>query len=292
MRIIVTGAGGRLGPVVAREFAAAGHHVTALGHAELDICDPAQLAATCGRVHPHALVNCASYNAVDAAETDPDAAFALNASGPAILAAAARAHNALFVHYSTDFVFDGETGRPYGEDDPPNPLSVYGRSKLEGEREAQRAGCHYVLRLSSLFGGVAAGSHRAAIDWIADTILSGMPVRAFVDRTVSPSYADDVARATRMLIEKKGPYGTYHCVSSGFVSWYDLAVTIALELGMAADIEATSSIVSQAAARRPRFCALSNQRLRDRGIDMPTWQSAVSRHMATRQIEAAANASL
>ena len=292
MRIIVTGAGGRLGPVVARELAAAGHQVTALRHADLDICDPDRLAAACGRLRPQALVNCASYNAVDAAETNPEAAFALNAGGPANLAAAALGHDALLVHYSTDFVFDGEANVPYPEEAATNPLGVYGRSKLEGEREACRARRHYVLRLASLFGGVGAGSHAAAIDWIADALMAGRPVRAFVDRTVSPSYAVDVARATRALIERNAPSAIYHCVSSGFTTWYDLANEVARLLGTSADIEPSLSVDAGRGARRPRFCALSNRRLLDLGVDMPAWQSAVSRHLATRRMEVSANASL
>ena len=144
----------------------------------------------------------------------------------------------LLVHYGTDFVFDGTASAPYVEDDPVNPLSVYGASKLAGEAEV-RSVCphHYILRVESLFGGAGVGGHRATIDYIADTLVAGSTVRAFVDRTVSPSYVPDVARATRELIARSGPHGTYHCVSTGMTTWYDIAQHIAVELGVHGHIE-------------------------------------------------------
>jgi dTDP-4-dehydrorhamnose reductase len=138
------------------------------------------------------------------------------------------------------------------------------------------------LRLASLFGGVGVGAHQATIDRIADNLITGLPVRAFVDRTVSPSYAVDVARATRALIEKNAMYGTYHCVSAGFATWHDLATEVAVRLGTSVDVLPSVSSDSGTGARRPRFCALSNRRLLALGIDMPTWQSAVERHLAAR----------
>jgi dTDP-4-dehydrorhamnose reductase len=263
-----------------------------LTRADLDICDAAQVAAAGDRLRPQVVINCASYNAVDEAEANPDAAFALNARGPALLASVARAHDAVLIHYSTDFVFDGEAVEPYSEHAPTNPLSVYGRSKLAGEHGAGCAPRHYILRLASLFGGVGIRAHRATVDRIADNLLSGARVRAFVDRTVSPSFAIDVAWATRALVERDDvPSGTYHCVSSGFTTWYNLANEMALQLRPSADVE-PSAAGQGPGARRPRFCALSNRRLARLGIEMPTWQSAVARHLSARCVEAPAGTSL
>jgi dTDP-4-dehydrorhamnose reductase len=227
-------------------------------------------------------VNCSAYNAVDAAETDASSAFAVNARGPATLAAAARRTAAVLVHFSSDFVFDGAAETPYDEDSPTHPLNVYGASKLAGETEARRAGRYYVLRLESNFGGAACNGQRATVDQITDNIIARRPVRAVVDRTVSPSYVVDVARATRLLLERRAADGIYHCVNSGFTTWYDLAQKVAALIDVPAEITPVMSTDLKVVAPRPRFCALSNRKLRQCGIEMPGWESALERHLMTR----------
>jgi dTDP-4-dehydrorhamnose reductase len=234
------------------------------------------------RLRPDVIVNCSAYNAVDAAEADPVAAFATNAQGVSCLARAAQAAGALLVHYSTDFVFDGATPEPYVEDDPTNPLSVYGASKLAGENEARSTPRHYVLRIESLFGGCGLKGQRATVDHIVDNLLAGTGARAFVDRTVSPSYVPDVVRATLALIDRQAPYGIYHCVNSGWGTWYELACEVARQLGVPPRIEPVMTPELKTSAQRPLFCALSNRKLLAAGIDMPSWQSAIERHLATR----------
>lgn len=282
LKVVVAGAAGRLGAAVCAELRSAGHQVTALAHADLDVLDAMAVREAVARHRPHAVVNCTAYNAVDAAERETTAAFALNARAPALLAQAASEAGAVLVHYGSDFVFDGEAREPYVETDPANPLSVYGTSKLYGEIEAQRAPRHYVLRVESLFGGTGVRGHRATVDYIADTLLAGQPVRAIADRTVTPSYVPDVARATRTLLERNPRYGTYHCVNTGATNWYELAIQVASMLGVKARVEAMTAAELQTAARRPRFCALSNQKLQSTGVRMPTWQDALARHVAVR----------
>ncbi len=205
MRIVVTGASGRLGAVLCAELTSAGHDLVAPDHAELDITRAEQVTAVINQLRPGALINCAAYNAVDVAEANPAAAFALNAHGPELLAAAAEAIGALFVHFSSDFVFDGETDKPYSETHPTNPLNIYGSSKLAGEVAVRHASRHFILRVSSLFGGAGLNGHRATVDYIADRLLSGAAVRACVDRTVTPSYVPDVARATLAILARDIP---------------------------------------------------------------------------------------
>lgn len=286
MRILVTGAGGRLGAQLTRGLRAAGHQVASLTRDGLDVCDAASVSGMVERLRPHVIANCSSYNAVDAAETDRAAAFAVNADGPAHLARAAERTNALLVHYSTDFVFDGESTSPYTEACRPNPLSAYGASKLAGERGAAQAPRHYVLRLESLFGGDPCGGQMPTIDRIAESLQAGTPVRAFVDRTVSPSYVPDVVAATAWLLECGAPYGTYHCVSSGHTTWFDLAREIARQLGVQPRVEPALSGTVQSAAPRPRFCALSNAKLLSLGADLPDWRVALGRHLSARGLTA------
>jgi dTDP-4-dehydrorhamnose reductase len=276
----VTGAKGRLGGAVRAELALAGHNVIALGRADLDITSTEQVGTVIGRLCPEAIVNCGAYNDVDRAEANQKTAFAVNADGPSLLADAAEAAGALLVHYGSDFVFDGAAAAPYVEDELPNPLNVYGTSKLSGESEVRRRCDHYILRVESLFGGSGARGHRATVDWIADKLLAGAVVHAVADRTVSPSYVPDVARATRMLLEDRAPLGTYHCVNSGFSSWYELAAEVARSLGITGRIEPVMAADLKTVAFRPRFCALSNRKLQAAGVDMPSWQSAIRRHLA------------
>jgi len=194
-RVLVTGAGGQLAHYVARAFSES--EVVALDHRALDITDPAAVAAAVDAAPPDVIVNCAAFNDVDGAEERPEQALAVNAFAVRSLALAAEQAGAVLVHFSTDFVFDGTTDRPYLESDVPNPRGVYAVSKLLGEWMAVDSPRHYVLRVESLFGGPHA---RSSVDKILDNILAGTGVRAFSDRTVSPSYVEDVVSATSALL--------------------------------------------------------------------------------------------
>ena len=275
MRIAITGAGGQLGQAMVRGMSTR-HTVSALTHADLDIACQADVFRTMAAVRPQAIVNCAAYNAVDRAEDDVLAALNGNAFGVQALARAAAREDALLVHFSTDFVFDGEGGSPYTEDAAVAPLSVYGQSKLLGEwlsRDAQR---RYVLRVESLFGGPLP---RSSIDRIAEAIRDGREARVFEDRVVSPSFVEDVVTVTAALVEGQVEHGLYHCVNSGHATWYDVAREIASVLGVEPRLERVRLADAPLRARRPRYCALSNAKLAAAGIFMPTWQDAVRRHL-------------
>jgi dTDP-4-dehydrorhamnose reductase len=283
MRVLVTGAAGLLGSAVAEAFRTAGDEVHGVVHGTLDIVDAAAVDRVVGDVRPDVIVNCAAYNEVDAAETHPIEALQVNAFGVRALAAAARDGHATLVHYSTDFVFDGESDRPYVEEDAPNPQSVYASSKLLGEWFAPDAPRYYVLRVESLFGGpgVARGSRRGSLGTIVDRVRGGGVVPVFVDRTVSPSYTPDVAAATRALIVSGAPWGTYHCVNAGLGTWKDVAEEAARLLDVPLTIEELTLARLAAPARRPRFCAMSPARLAALGIVMPPWQDALRRFIET-----------
>jgi dTDP-4-dehydrorhamnose reductase len=181
------------------------------------------------------------------------------------------------VHYGTDFVLDGlQREQPYVETDAPSPRSVYGASKLLGEWFATDAPRHYIVRVESLFGGTRRPS---TIDRIVASMRAGEPARVFVDRTVSPSFVDDVAVATARLLEVQPPAGVYHCVNSGATTWYGLAEEIARVLGLNARLVPTRVAAVALKARRPQYAALSNEKLRAAGIPMPSWQDAIERYV-------------
>lgn len=276
----MTGAAGQLGRVVAAHLH--GHWpVVALGRADLDVTNGAAVRRVVSGLRPRAIVNCAAYNQVDRAEEEVERALAVNALAVRTLARAAAEAGALLVHYSSDFVFDGETDRPYRENDPPRPRSVYAASKLLGEWFAADAPAHYVLRVESLFGGP--GRRAGSFDRIADAVAAREPVRVFVDRVVSPSYVWDVATATAALIERRPAYGLYHCVNTGAATWYAIAAAVARRLGVEARLEPIRLEEAALRAVRPRYCALSNEKLRAAGIAMPAWEDALDRYLAERR---------
>jgi dTDP-4-dehydrorhamnose reductase len=277
MRIAVTGARGQLGAAVAYECAQA-HDVITFAHAELDIGSDAAVADAMARAKPDVIVNGAAFTDVDAAEDRPIEALTANAFGVRALARAARTHGAALVHFSTDFVFDGRTSVPYIEEDPPNPQSVYAASKLLGEWFALDAPRAYVLRVESLFGRTpGARAEKGSAAHIVSTLLSGGSPRVFEDRTISPTYIPDGARAVRRLIESDAPPGIYHCVNSGCCTWLELAQEFARRLGIDATLVPVRMSDMKLRASRPLFCALSNEKLRGAGVDMPQWQDAVAR---------------
>lgn len=279
---VVTGAAGRLGSSMVLELAQAGHRVTPLRRSELDIANADMVARTLDRLQPDVLINCSAYNAVDAAEADPALAFAANAHGPAALAAAATRIGAVLVHYSSDFVFDGTATEPYSETAPTHALNVYGASKLAGEHEVAETRRHYILRVESLFGGRPGAAQRATVDMIAANLMADKAVKAIVDRTVTPSYVPDVVRVTTTLLKRSAPFGTYHCVASGSTTWYELAQEIARVCGGAGRVVPVEAAAFPTLAPRPRFCALSNEKLLRLGIHIPSWRTALRDHLLSR----------
>jgi dTDP-4-dehydrorhamnose reductase len=275
MRVAVVGAGGQLGAALAHEFAKA-HETAAFGRAELDISDEAAVAAVMARVKPALILNAAAFTNVDAAEDHPVEALTGNAFGVRALAQAALSLDATLVHYSTDFVFDGNASTPYTETDPPGPRSVYAASKLLGEWFALDAPRAYVLRVESLFGQLpGAGPPKSSAAVILNAMTSGGSPKVFEDRTITPSYMLDVVRATRLLVERKAPTGLYHCVNTGHCTWVEFAREMARLLGIEPRLTPVRMADLHLRASRPLFCALSNAKLRDIGIDMPTWQDAL-----------------
>jgi dTDP-4-dehydrorhamnose reductase len=201
------------------------------------------------------------------------------------LAEAAARAGAVFVHYGTDFVFDGRTDRPYRETDPAEPRSVYAASKLLGEWLAREAPRHYVLRVESLFGGAHEGPtvKPSSVDRIIDAVLDGRRWPVFVDRVVSPSFTVDVARATRALVEAEAESGLYHCVNSGQCTWHELGLEVVRLTGRPDCLDPVPVDSVEMLADRPKYAALDNSKLAAAlGRPMPTWQDALARYLSSR----------
>ena len=230
------------------------------------------------------VVNCAAFNDVDGAEDRPTEALAVNAFAVRSLARAAEATDATFVHFSTDFDFDGTGDQPYGEHDQASPRSTYAATKLLGEWFALDSPRGYVLRVESLFGAPRGWRGRqGSVDAIIDGLERGDEVKAFTDRVVSPSYVHDVVGAIDHLVGTGAPPGVYHCVSSGMTTWYELAEESARLLGVPPRVRGITMDMFALKASRPRFCALDNRKLAATGFPMPAWSESLRHWLTARE---------
>lgn len=279
MRVAVFGARGQLGGAVVHAFSG-GHEVVPFDRSVVDITDGPATIAAIARVRPQVVINCAGYNDVDGAESQPVAALQANAFAVRSLARGAREVGAALVQYSTDFVFDGTASAPMSEEVAPNPRSAYAASKLLGEWFAADAPVAYVLRVESLFGVGPGGTPKGSLEAIVRKLRGGHTARVFSDRTVSPTYVIDAARATRELLERRIAPGLYHLVNSGAATWEEVAREAARLLQVEPILEPVRVADVALPAQRPQYCALANGRLAAAGIAMPTWQEALGRYLA------------
>mgnify|MGYP001814915977 CR=1 FL=1 len=266
MRVLITGAEGQLGRVVQSGFGA--HQVVAPRESELDICDRRQVEEALDAVRPDLLLNAAAYTDVDGAESDPEAAFAGNARGPGILAVATAPRGIPILHISTDYVFDGEAGRPYDERDETGPCTVYGRSKLEGEEAVRQANPrHFVVRTAWLYAAEGRNFPRTMVE------LAERPeVRVVNDQFGSPTFAPHLAAGLRELIET-GSWGTYHLAGGGIASWHEFTVALYRELGIETPVRPVPTSEFPRPARRPRFSALTT--IQEPRILLPRWEDGL-----------------
>ena len=282
MRIAVVGASGQLGSSMV-EACGVRHQVTRFDRASLDITSPDAVSEAMRGAQPDAIVNCAGYNAVDAAETHPVEAMQANALAVRSLARSARELGAALVQFSTDFVLAGTASAPMTEDEAPNPRGVYAMSKLLGEWFAAEVPRAYVLRVESLFGAGPGGPDKGSLATIVNGLRAGQAVRVFHDRTVSPTFVHDASAATLALLERQSEPGLYHCVNSGAATWLEVAREAARLLGVDPALESVSVADVTLPAARPVSCAMSNAKLAAAtGSAMPTWQDALQRYLTSR----------
>jgi dTDP-4-dehydrorhamnose reductase len=284
-RYVIIGAAGQLGSDLVRGFDGAGALVP-LTHRDIDILDAGRTEATLAALRPTHVINTAAWNLVDRAEDEPQAAFALNGDAVGTLAATCERVGAAFVHFSTDYVFDGGKRTPYAEDDAPNPLSAYGESKLAGERLASdRCGRTVLIRVAALFG-IARSAGKGGTNFV-ETILraaaAGRPLRVVADQTTAPSYTRHAAGAVWHIVRAARP-GIYHVSGSGETSWYEFAREILRREGIAADVTAVTAQEFGARAKRPAYSVLGHRALRALGhAAPPPWMDGLTAYLAERR---------
>lgn len=284
MRIAVLGANGQLGSDVAKAARRRGHEVLELTRADVDL---EQLDAIPTALEPQVfdvLVNATGYHRTDEAEGQAQRAFRVNAHAVERLALVCAAKGARLVHVSTDYVFDGCTGRPYREEDPPAPINVYGASKLAGEALARRAYRDtLVVRVASLFG--VSGASGKGGNFVETMIRVGREkgeLKVVNDITMSPTFTADAAEALLALVEREAPAGVYHVVNSGRATWFEFARRIVERAGIGARVEPIGSDRYPMAARRPAFSVLDNSKVAALAGEMPPWEDALDRYLALK----------
>jgi dTDP-4-dehydrorhamnose reductase len=288
-KAVILGAAGQLGQELAAVFTQRGYDVHGVTRQDLDITEPAAVEQRLAAIDPQVVVNAAAYNLVDVAEQDPVSAFNVNALAVRNIAMACRQIDAQLIHYSTDYVFDGESDRPYREDDPPHPLSAYAVSKLAGELYARAYLDHaLIVRVAVVFGPGARLTPRGnfietMLKKSAEQRDSGKPILVVNDQASSPTYAPLIAERTADLVER-GARGVVHCGGGTPVSFYDYAALIFRCAGLNPDFQPTSSRQFRAPARRPRYSPLENARMAELGLDpMPPLEECVRRYLSQRE---------
>ncbi|HEY3717562.1 MAG TPA: dTDP-4-dehydrorhamnose reductase [Jatrophihabitantaceae bacterium] len=282
-RWLITGAGGQLGSDL--RSALAGEDVHAVGHAELDIADSTAVARLVEAFAPDVVVNAAAYTAVDAAESDEDAAYRVNATGPAVLAAALVGTKSRLVHVSTDYVFAGDADRPYEVDDPTGPTSAYGRTKLAGELAVRELlpDTSHVVRTAWVYGATGGNFVKtmARLERERDT------VSVVDDQRGSPTWSADLAAALVELDRSQVAPGTYHCTNTGDTTWFGLTRALFEELGAdGARVLPTTTDAFPRPAPRPAYSVLSDRAWRAAGLTpMPHWRDALRAAFAVHRAE-------
>ena len=294
MKILLIGANGQLGWELKSSLAALGT-LTAFDHAGFDLTRPDQFTKRLRELKPEIIVNAAAYTAVDRAEGELESAHTVNALAPGILGIEAKRLGALLVHFSTDYVFDGELARPYGESDKPNPLSVYGKSKLEGELAIQASDCrHQILRIAWVYGVHGANFLKTILKFANVKVARDQPelvarvkntlnrpeLRVVNDQWGAPISTLRLAGVLPLLLEKlngsgqafSGSPGLYHLSPLGCTTWYEYALHIVTRFNINADILPTTTQLMDRPAKRPANSLLDSARfLHDFNLSVGHW---------------------
>lgn len=272
MKILVTGANGQLGRDVVLEAGRRGFSVVATDLSEMDITDPAAVEKTVLAEKPDCVIHCAAYTAVDRAEEEPEVCERINAAGTGNVAAACKKADAKMIYLSTDYVFDGKGETFFTPESHPAPVSVYGRTKYQGETAVQAAlDKYFIVRISWVFGLYGKNFVKTMID------LAGAreEIGVVCDQIGSPTYTKHLAPLLLDMAQSE-KYGVYHATNSGVCSWFDFACEIFRLTGQTVRVRALSSEAYPSKARRPKNSRLSKKKLAAMGFSpLPEWQEAL-----------------
>lgn len=277
INVLVTGGNGQLASSIknlAKQYE--GLHLIYTDYKELDICDLNQIDGFF-KTHPKIdyCINCAAYTAVDKAETEVEKAFEINAQGPKNLALVCNAQDTILIHVSTDFVFDGNRSEPYTETDIPNPISVYGASKLKGEIEIQKGlKKHFIIRTSWLYSEHGTNFMKTMLR-LAETRDE---ISVVSDQTGTPTYAGDLADVILKIISSKDKnFGLYHYSNEGVASWYDFAKEIFKVSKLKIKTNPIATVAYPTPAKRPVFSVMDKTKIKKTlNIKIPHWREPIN----------------
>jgi dTDP-4-dehydrorhamnose reductase len=285
--ILVTGSAGQLGnelKVSSKNYP--GYEFVFMDIDSLDITNKEAVDEAIKKTDPDWIINCVAYNFVDKAETNPDGAFSVNSAGPKNIADAVRGTDCRFIHISTDYVFDGTSTTPYNEISETNPRSVYGRSKLEGEKNALSHNNTMVIRTAWLYSSFG----NNFVKTILKHAREKESLKVVFDQTGTPTYAADLADSILSVISKiirnqsVFTAGIYHFTNEGVCSWYDFATEIVSEAGLNCKINPIMSVEYPTAAARPAYSVLDKSKIKETyGIYIPHWRASLRKCMKLMQ---------
>jgi len=276
VKILITGANGQLAKEFQQSLKEYEYQVTALDKEKLDISDPDSIKTAFSQYTPDIVLNCAAYNFVDKAEEDFDTAYKVNALGVKNLASMCKKNNTLLIHYSSDYVFDGEKKDFYSEEDAPNPINSYGKTKLLGETFLREETDNFLLfRVSWVFGEGKQNFLYKLLEWAKKNRV----LKIVYDQISVPTFTKDIVSLT-MLAIMKGMRGVYHLTNSGYASRYEVARYYIERLGLDNLILPVSSDSFPVPAKRPFFSAMSNLKLSEElNVTIPDWKVGIERYV-------------
>ncbi len=276
MRVLVTGAKGQLGTDVMDELAGRGIEGIGVDIDEMDITDGEAVMKVIGDAGADAVIHCAAYTAVDAAEDNEELCRAVNAGGTENVAKACASLDIPMMYISTDYVFDGEGIRPWEPDDERHPINVYGQTKYEGELAVERLlSKYFIVRISWVFGL----NGKNFVKTMLELAKTRDQLNVVADQVGSPTYTPDLAKLLADMIQTDR-YGRYHATNSGLCTWHEFAEEIFLQKGMIMKIEPVTSEEFPAKAKRPHNSRMSKSKLTQRGFELlPPWQDALKRYL-------------
>lgn len=289
LRILITGQHGQVSQALQHSLKDLGELIV-LGREQLDLSQPESIRAVVRELKPGLIINAAAYTAVDQAESEPDLALAINATSPGVLAEEAAALGIPLIHYSTDYVFDGSKDGPWTESDTPNPLGVYGSSKLAGEQAIEKAGGQYLILRTSWVYSLTGRNFLLTMQRL---LQEREKLTIVADQIGAPTWAGAIAQSTRQLIERwrdgqPGAWGVYHLTAAGETSWFGFAEAIGQHLIKAgkpcATLEPIPSSAYPTPAKRPLNSRLDCSRLaREWGVSQADWHDAMLECLAQQR---------
>ena len=275
MKVFVTGAKGQLGHDVVNELEKRGHTAIGVDIEEMDITDKDAVKRVITQVSPEAVVHCAAYTAVDAAEEQVELCHRVNGLGTENMAEVCKELNCKLMYISTDYVFNGQGTRPWEPDDERAPLNVYGQTKYEGELAVEALEKYFIVRIAWVFGV----NGKNFIKTMLNLGKTRDHLTVVDDQVGSPTYTYDLARLLVDMIETE-KYGRYHATNEGVCSWYEFACEIFKKAGIEITVSPVGSNEYPAKAKRPQNSRMDKSKLKEMGFKpLPTWQDALERYL-------------